>query len=134
MPVKEQTTRVKHYCWGMAKNRTPPRETLARNLQILLDRAGWSAAELSRKTDGEVSPKHVTNILNRTHGAGIETANALAKPFGLLGWQLLVPDLPDELVGNGRIREMVENYLASTDEGRELLDKMAAREAKRKAE
>lgn len=75
-----------------------PRTVLAQNLRSLMEArkpAPWGNRELARRAD--IDHKTVSRILDGSHAATIDTIKALADVFGLLPWQMLVPELqPDD--------------------------------------
>lgn len=71
-----------------------PRTVLARNLASLMEARQpepWKNRELARQA--HLDHKTVGRILDGSHAATIDTIAALAEVFGLLPWQMLVPDL-----------------------------------------
>jgi transcriptional regulator with XRE-family HTH domain len=104
------------------------RETLARNLRALMDMREWTQTEMARRSG--VSQRMVSHVLSRSTGCSIETADALAKPFGLTGWHLLIPDLPDELLRSPSLQSLVDAFVHASDSGRAMISMVAEREAK----
>jgi transcriptional regulator with XRE-family HTH domain len=111
----------------MAKPRPRTRTTLARNLAVLMEMHGWSYRALAARCG--VSPRQIGNILNEDSSCTTETADAIASAFGLEGWHLLLPDLPAELVDSPTIGRLVRAFIGADADGRELLVRMAQREA-----
>jgi transcriptional regulator with XRE-family HTH domain len=111
----------------MSIKRPATRETLARNLQMLMEVRGWTQTSLAQKSG--VSQRQISNILNAKTGCSVEHADALAKAFGLHGWHLIMPSLPEDLV-NGALSRLLDNYLASSTEGRAAIDHLAELERK----
>ena len=105
-------------------------QTLSENLRYLLKRNGWSEAELARRSG--VSQKTVNNAVNMTKSTKIETAEALAKPFGLESWHLTLPDLPSDIESGGMMTSLIKSYLMSSDDSRLHIVAIAEREAKYK--
>jgi hypothetical protein len=58
----------------------------------------------------------------------VDTAGALARPFGLQAWHLLIPDLPKELVSSPSLGKIVADWIHSSTEGREHIELVARRE------
>ena len=100
----------------MHKPRRPSAEILAANLQRLLDIGGPrglpdSQAELGRRA--HVAQKTISNWLDPARGVApqIDKLEAVAHVYGLEVWELLMPDIPDELLlGGGRLARPVEHY------------------------
>lgn len=94
-----------------------------------MDHRDWTESELAAKSG--VSQKKINNVLNNTQDTGSGICDQLARPFGLVGWQLMVKDLPEAVLRDGHtLRSLVENYISSSSEGRLMIDRVAEREAK----
>lgn len=107
--------------------RPKPKETLAKNLKMLLDETGMKVPALAKASG--VSERMILYILSEERTATIETANDLAAVFHLDGWSLLMPDLKADLMKNGRLAKLVKNYFTASKEGREYIDHVAEKEA-----
>lgn len=105
-----------------------PRESLARNLSHLKELCGYTERDIAAKAG--VAPKTVNNMLNGNHDSSLDKVNAVAKVFGLQGWHLIMPNLPLDLISSPTISKFVGNFISASDEGRNLLQQMAEREAK----
>jgi transcriptional regulator with XRE-family HTH domain len=112
----------------MAKSRTLPAETLSKNLRYLLAREGWSEAELARRS--KVSQKSINNAVNGVYKTKIDTAERMAEPFKLTGWDLIRPTLIQELESRGSSDKLLEAYFSANEEGQQLILSIAEREAK----
>jgi len=110
----------------MAKVRPRTRETLARNLTVLMDRFGWTQRDLAALSG--VSQRQISNILSQSTTCSIETADALAGAFKLNGWHLLMPNLPQDLAQAAGLRRLVEAYNGADAPTRDYLDSIADRE------
>jgi transcriptional regulator with XRE-family HTH domain len=97
-------------------------------VRALLDMREWSEYDLAKASG--VAQKTINNILNRRSVCGIETADSLAAAFGLKGWQLLIPDLPDDVLNSPALGKLVEDWAHSSTEGREHVNRVAEKEAK----
>jgi transcriptional regulator with XRE-family HTH domain len=128
----KDTARRTEYAFGMAikRHRPPTQSSVAKNLRALMDSSGWNQSELARRSG--VSQRHISDILSNRSNCTVPLANALATPFGLNGWHLLLPDLPTDLVASPAIARLVSAYINADADGREFMDAAAAREAKRK--
>lgn len=114
-----------YYRIGM--QRPKPKETLAKNLKMLMDETGIKVSALSKSSG--VSVRMILYILKEEKTATIDTANDLAAVFRLDGWSLLMPDLRADLMKNGRLTKLVKNYLTASQQGREYIDHVAEKEA-----
>ena len=100
-----------------------PRKTLARNLRLLMEAAGMKAPEVAKRSG--VDPKTVNNMVHGRYDPRPEKADQVAQVFGLSGWQLLVPDLPADMIGNGKLEKLIENYVSAGAEGRDSITRVA---------
>ena len=104
-----------------------PRQTLARNLCLLMERHGLSCADLAKASG--VSAKAINNMQRCRASPSLDTVEAVARVFGLNLWHLIMPGLPDDLVESPAIRKLVETFAALPPEGREHVEQTARREA-----
>lgn len=111
-------------------NKPTPSETLASNLEMLLDLVPEkkSVDWLARRSG--VSKRMIQYLLKCERTATIDTIEALAKPFHLAGWQLLISGLRADLINDGRIPKLIENFANSSNEGRLVINRIAEQEAK----
>lgn len=74
--------------------------TFAKNLQRLMDRHELSQAALSRKSGvGQSTLSKILNVKDPENmNPRASTIDRLATYFGFPGWQLLIPDLPDDVL------------------------------------
>jgi transcriptional regulator with XRE-family HTH domain len=108
-------------------NNVGTRDTLARNLRVLMDAKGWTQVQLAQQSG--VSQRQVSNILSGATGCSVEHADALARAFGLQGWHLIMPTLPRDIT-NGAISTLIERYAASSADGRKAIDRVAELESR----
>jgi hypothetical protein len=71
------------------------RDALARNLSYLAKKHDHSEIYIGKKAG--IASKTVNNMKNGTHNVNLDAINAVASIYGLQGWQLLTPALPDEM-------------------------------------
>lgn len=110
----------------MARQAT--RDNLVGNLQWLMTTTGWNQVEVAKRSG--VSQKSISKILRREMVPTIELADKLAAAFGLSGWHIIMPDLPRDLVGSTSLERLFKDFISSDQAGRELIQHVAAREAK----
>jgi transcriptional regulator with XRE-family HTH domain len=113
--------------FSMPPKRPNTSDTLARNLNFLMDHYGYSEREMEKRSG--VSAKTINNMRNGKHKATIENTDSVAAVFGLDGWQMIIPGLPDDLIGSKTLKVTIANYVSSDEDGRKSIDKMAEREA-----
>lgn len=105
---------------------------LARNLKRLMDHHGLSQAELARKAG--VGQSTLSKLLNTEDPSAMNprssTVEQLADFFDVPGWQLMVPDMPLELLLSRRFTKLIENYRDAEEIGRATVERIAASEAK----
>jgi transcriptional regulator with XRE-family HTH domain len=108
-----------------------PKESLAANLALLLTLApvdkkpiDWLAAKSG------ISKRMIQYLLKAERIATIDTVDALAKPFGLTSWQLIMPNLEADLIKDGTLQKLIDDYTHSSAEGRQYINRVAEQEAK----
>lgn len=109
------------------KKRPTPKESLARNLQYLMDTDKLSEMALAKRSG--VAQKTINNILNQESAPNLDTVDKLSSSFGLNLWHLVMPDLPEELIKSRGIEKLYDSYTHASKEGRDLIERMAEREA-----
>lgn len=77
-----------------------------------------------------VSKRMIQYLLKCEKTATIDLIDALAQPFGLTGWQLIMPNLSEDLLKDGTLERLVENFSRSSTEGRDYISRVAEQEAK----
>ena len=102
------------------------KELLAKNLNTLMEVYELEPPELEGKSD--ISRRMIQYILSQGKTATIETTEKLANAFGLHAWQLLIPGITPDINGD-ELKELVENFLSSNQEGQEYISKVAEKEA-----
>lgn len=105
-------------------------DTLITNLKTLMKVTKMTKDQVALKSG--VSSRMISYVLAGEKTPSIEIAEALGKAFGLSGWHMIMPSLPYDLAKSGKLDELVRNYAASDEEGRDFLNKAAQREAKHK--
>jgi len=115
------------YLGFMKMKRPRTRETVAANLATLMRQRHWKARDLAARCN--VSFRQIHNILNGTSVPSTETVDELASAFGLRGWHLLMPNLPDDLLCNVALERLVDDYVAADAEGRDLATRLLSRRA-----
>lgn len=103
-------------------------DRLIDNLNWLKDLRGDSVYDIGKRA--KMSPRTVSNILAREQSkVSIEQADMLASAYGLEGWHLLLPNLPRDLVESPAIGRLVEDFISSSSDGRNMINMIAEREA-----
>ena len=110
--------------------RPKPRVTLARNLKALLCASGMKSPEVAKAAG--VDAKTMNNMLNGRYDPRPEKVDQVAAVFGLNGWQLLIPDLPEDMLRNGKLEQLIANYVSAGTEGRDSIHRVAEMAARYK--
>ena len=107
---------------------------LQSNLYRLMIAKGWGRTDIENlKKQGrvDVGGRFVSQLIEGERGfPKIDALEQIAKCFGLKAWQLLRPTLLDELP-DGRVENLIDDYLAATSEGRDLISQTAGVVAKK---
>lgn len=82
-----------------------------------------NAPEVARRSG--VDPKTVNNMIHGRYDPRPEKADQVAAVFGLRGWQLLIPDLPADMLKNGQLEAVIRNYVSASPAGRASIDQVA---------
>lgn len=125
-PSPQHTADGDAYCDEMP-GKTSITQAVAANLRTLIDKRAWTQTELALKSG--VSQRHISNVLRQQTGCSIETLDALAGAFGLPGWLLTLGGLEPDLLDSHRLPSLLSSYGLAGVEGRELIDRLAEREA-----
>jgi transcriptional regulator with XRE-family HTH domain len=102
-------------------------EAVARNLRRLMEAHRLTQVDVAKKAG--VSQRHISNVLNLVNEPGIDRVDKIAKVFGLKGWQLQMPDIPDDMLLSSVVHKVFDALTQATPEGREMIGRLAEREA-----
>ena len=109
-------------------DRPSPRESLARNLKLLIEVSGYTDALVAERAG--VSPKTIGNIKSRRHKTSLDTLDAIAKVFGLTYWHLIMPNLDRDMLKSPAISKLMDTYIHLNSTGRANVERVADMEAK----
>lgn len=133
--VPSVSSTIVHHCSGRLKygisamkERPLTTETLALNLRTLMTRAKMTKKRLAQLSG--VSERMVGYVLARERTATIEMADMLAKPFGLTGWQILMPGLPIPEAKAGDVEALIRKYALASEDGKNYISRVADKESK----
>lgn len=107
---------------------------LADNVRRLMDSRDpvWKLTDLARHSG--VSKSALSYLLNYRDSSDrhptTETVEGIATAFGLPVWQLMMPNLPIELLQSHRMARLIENYRDAPPEGRAQVERIAESEVK----
>jgi len=107
----------------VAKKYPAPRYVLAENLKALLAPSGMSAPELADKA--KVDRKSVNNMLNARYDPRPDNVEAVARVFGLTGWQLLRPGTGGKAAPADQLETLIERFTEASPEERATILKVA---------
>ena len=132
--VKKQSSHANQ--WPSAINydhimrkRQEPADTLITNLNKFMNLFGLNTNRKLAKASG-VSDRMIGKIRNKESIPSIDVTEKLASAFGLTGWQLLIPDLQEDLAKSGKLDRLIDNYSHASAEDRDFLDRAAEQAAK----
>lgn len=94
-------------------------ELVSSNVRRLMDAMDWSEHDLAKESG--VSQKAINNLLNRTTGCTITTAEKLARPFGLTGWQLMLENVSADAAFSNTLTEIVKKLMKADKKGRDFI-------------
>lgn len=99
-----------------------------RNLRML-KRAFKLSSKIIADRSG-VSERMVDYLLSGDRSPTVDVADQIGHVFGLSGWQMLYPNLTEDLARRGKLDNLLSAYGAASDEGKDLIEMVAQREAK----
>lgn len=112
----------------MTKARPKTSQTVAKNIQMLIDHWPMDIGEVAKRA--KVSRRHIQFILRGERDPSIGVTEQIAGAFGLDGWHLLLLDLDVQLAKQGRLSRLLENYQGCPDASRTYIDQVAERDSK----
>ena len=104
------------------------KDVLVSNLKILMRHKGWNKSELARQS--KISLRMINYILSGERAPSIDVADQLAGAFGLSGWQMMKPNLPEDLLSSPTLSKLLDAYASASPDGRKMIDLVAERESK----
>lgn len=110
----------------MAIPRPKTRNALASKLKKLMEVEGMTQRDLAAVSG--VSQTQIGNILRGTTSCSTETADALAKPFGMSGWQLTAAHIPANFRHSGSLNKLIAAYTNASDDLRKYIDSIVEHE------
>lgn len=72
-----------------------------------------------------LSRRTLDNLRTGNFACTLRTVEGLAKAFGVEPWEVMLPDLPAELVFNGRLRRVVNSYIRASADGQRTVEQVA---------
>lgn len=124
---QKHTATTWHYPANMRQHEISTRDAVARNIQALMRRHQMTQVALAKKSG--VSQRHISSIVRAAAEAGTEKLDKIARVFGLRGWQLQMPNLPEDLLDSDVIGRVVRSLAEVPPKGREFIAETAVREA-----
>ena len=107
---------------------------LAVNVRNLMEAHSPKLSQAALAQRAGVSQRAISYLVNyrdvQDRHPGTDTAEAVAGAFGIPLWQILIPDIPLEVLLSGQLTKLVENYRDAPPEGRASVDRVAESEAK----
>lgn len=97
-----------------------PVPTIVDNIRRLMAAREWTQVDLSKRS--RIAQNTISRLLDYERlrrVPSVATVAAIADAFGIPVWQLQIPHLPTDLLGNRRIGSLVGNFVAAEAAGRE---------------
>lgn len=118
-----------HYSGRMENEATL---ALADNVRRVMDHKGWTLLDLAKRTG--VSKSALGYLVNYRDSSDrhptTKTIEGIARAMGLPVWQLMMPNMPLELLESQRLTKLIENYRDAPAEGRAQVERIAESEVK----
>jgi len=106
------------------------KEWLASNLRALMEDREYTQVALARKAG--LDQKTISNIINpdrNEYTPTLAVVEAIAGVFDVPVYQILIDELPLDLLKNHQIHKLVDSYKMTGKEGRRNVSRVAEREA-----
>lgn len=92
----------------------------------------WSQRELAKRA--KISQRAIGYLLNykdeQDRHPTTQTIEAVAAAFGIPVWQLMIPDIPYDLLVSRRFEKLIENYVEASPDGRASVERVAESEVR----
>lgn len=111
----------------MPKKRPITAHTFTKNLKFLMSMHDISQSALAKKSG--ISQKAISNMARGEQTPTVETADKIAAAFGLEGWHMIMPNLPEDLINNKQLERLFHDFVLASQNGRDLIVRLAEREA-----
>jgi len=102
-------------------------ETIRDNISRLMKAHGWKPKDLAKHAG--ISPRHANYVPKGGRSPGVEVLTKIANAFRVTVFQLVTPNLPDDVLFSPSVYRLLRNYADASTEGRELIEMQAQREA-----
>lgn len=109
------------------KQRPKTSVTIALNIKKLADGQNMTMDEVAKRAG--VTKRAIHYILNGERVPSIEMADAIGRALNVTGWQLLIPNLAEDLARTGRLEHMIEDYMKDPAETQRYIESVARRDA-----
>lgn len=119
LETRKDTAKAYLYPVSMNQEQMPEPKPVGRNLAMLMRWKDWNQSDVSRKSG--VSQRHISDILRGLSDPTTDIIEKLAESFAVQPWQMLMPDITEELLTSTDLRLIVETYI-SKPAGRKLID------------
>lgn len=107
-------------------------DIFAENVRLLMLEQNLSYPQLARRTNGEVTDRHLRRVIKeREQGITLDKVDAIAKALGVTPSDLVAPHIEIEAARSPGYRRLIDCWLKSDREGREMIEMVASREANR---
>ena len=103
-------------------------EVFVENLNHLMLITELTAEEVGKKSG--LTKRAVQYYMNGERIPNVCRAEQLASAFGLEGWHMIMRNLPIDIISSKKLQSLVNNYSNSSDEGKNMINMVAEREAK----
>lgn len=77
-----------------------------------------------------LSTRSLTNARNQSHIPRLDAIDKVARVFKLSPWQLLLPDLPAEVLFNPELRRSMQLLIESDPEDRRAVERLLSKKQK----
>lgn len=108
--------------------REPSTLVFSRNVSLLVQQRQQANPRLTVEQiakDLNISKRNLTNLRAGAHAATLETLDAVAAGVAMEPWELLLPDLPAQILLNPKVAKHIREYLRADTRVQEAIEDVA---------
>ena len=96
-------------------------KTLIENLRVLMLDRGLNLPEIARRSNGELSGRHLRRVFNNEAGFTLEKLDAIAKVLRVSPSDLITPGLRPDSINSPEFQEVMAEWRGADDDGKALI-------------
>lgn len=98
-------------------------------MKVIYLELGLTQQQIVDKSKGGVSLRHIQRVLKGDGGITLDKVDSIAASLGVDPWVLIMPGYQPRELKDPRFANLVDTWLAASDESRDYISRFAARES-----